>query len=255
LERGISVALFGISEGRQLPLESYVGYTLFKNGIPAAYGGSWIFGRSAEFGLNVFDSFRGGESGYILCQLLRVYKMVFGLYEIEVDAYQFGRDNEDGIQSGAFWFYYRYGFRPMQAALRNLASSESKKIQSTPGYRSKRETLLRFTESNVSIRFEEESCLRTNTCLSEIKKWMKQVHQGHRMHAEKAAIHKLKQWFPDTASDLMQHEAWIELMFLCLACNIPNKQAPLLEKLIKAKARNPYAYNDLLCFFLPKDKS
>ena len=38
LERGLSVAIFGMTPERQLVLESYVGFTLFKNGLPVAYG-------------------------------------------------------------------------------------------------------------------------------------------------------------------------------------------------------------------------
>ncbi|QLH45441.1 MAG: hypothetical protein HWD58_07410 [Bacteroidota bacterium] len=121
LERGIQVALFGMSPERQLPYVSYVGYMLFRNGYPLAYGGSWIWGGYAKFGLNIFEPYRGGESGYILCQLLRVYKQAFTLNAIEIDAYQFGLDNPDGIRSGAYWFYYRYGFRSRLATLRRLA--------------------------------------------------------------------------------------------------------------------------------------
>ena len=40
LERGLSCAVFGMTPDRQLPLESYVGFTLFKNSLPVAYGGS-----------------------------------------------------------------------------------------------------------------------------------------------------------------------------------------------------------------------
>lgn len=79
LERGVTVAIYGMIPERQLPLESYVGFTLFKNGLPAAYGGAWIFGEYANFGINIFESFRGGESGYMMCQLLRVYKQVFNI--------------------------------------------------------------------------------------------------------------------------------------------------------------------------------
>lgn len=94
---------------------------MFKNGLPIAYGGSWIWADQAKFGLNILEPYRGGESGYVMCQLLRVYQQVFGLKMIEVDAYQFGLDNPDGIRSGAYWFYYRYGFRSMTEALCLLA--------------------------------------------------------------------------------------------------------------------------------------
>ncbi|MBK9983286.1 MAG: hypothetical protein IPP15_12935 [Saprospiraceae bacterium] len=70
--------------------------------------------RKSEFWNKIFSNpFRNGESAFILAQLLRVYKHVFKLSYFEVEPYQFGLDNPEGIASGAFWFYYRFGFRPL----------------------------------------------------------------------------------------------------------------------------------------------
>lgn len=55
LERGIAIAIYSMKASRQLPLQSYVGYTLFKNGYPAAYGGSWIFGPRAMCSGSIFS--------------------------------------------------------------------------------------------------------------------------------------------------------------------------------------------------------
>lgn len=151
LERGISIAHFTMTLERKLPLEYYIGFTLFKNGLPASYGGAWVFGKRALFGINVFEAYRGGESGYIMCQLLRSYRQAFGADYFEVEPYQYGADNPDGIKSGAFWFYYRYGFRPLDAKLNQLAFKEFEKIKSVKGYRSSERTLLRFTESNIAL--------------------------------------------------------------------------------------------------------
>lgn len=156
LERGVSVAIFGMLPERQLPYESYIGYTLFKNGLPIAYGGSWIWANQAKFGLNILEPYRGGESGYVMCQLMRVYQQVFGLKMIEVDAYQFGLDNPDGIRSGAYWFYYRYGFRSMTTELCVLAEKEKQKMKRNPAYRSSEKTLIKFTGSNMIWRSGDE---------------------------------------------------------------------------------------------------
>ncbi len=45
LERGLSIALFSIDAERRLPIESYIGFMMFKNGYPMSYGGAWLFGR------------------------------------------------------------------------------------------------------------------------------------------------------------------------------------------------------------------
>lgn len=128
MNRGISIAIYGMYPDRQLPLQSYIGYTLFKNGIPAAYGGAWLFGKRADFGINIFEPFRGGESGYIMCELLRLYRSVFNISYFEVEPYQYGLDNPDGIATGAFWFYYRFGFRPLSKELAKIAAAEYSKI-------------------------------------------------------------------------------------------------------------------------------
>lgn len=153
LERGLTVAFYGMVPARQLALESYVGFTLFKNGFPVAYGGAWLLGPRAHFGMNIFEPYRGGESGFMMCQLLRAYRQAYGIRFFEVDAGQFGLDNEDGIKSGAFWFYHRYGFRPLDAALAQRAAREAARIAATPGYRSSEATLIAFTGSSVGLNF------------------------------------------------------------------------------------------------------
>ena len=88
LARGLTCAIFGMTPDRQLPLESYASFTLFKNGFPVAYGGSWIMGERAAVGMNIFEPFRGGESGFMMCQVLRTYRQTFGVRYFEVDAHQ-----------------------------------------------------------------------------------------------------------------------------------------------------------------------
>src|SRR5690606_9249135 len=92
LERGLAIAFFTMHAERQLPYESYVGYTVFKNGLPVSYGGAWIFGDRAQFGINIFPPYRGGESAYIMGQLLRGYRQLFRIQHVEIDPYQFGLD-------------------------------------------------------------------------------------------------------------------------------------------------------------------
>jgi hypothetical protein len=136
LERGLSIALFSIDSERRLPLESYVGFMMFKNGYPMSYGGAWLFGKRSLIGINIFEAFRGGESAIVFAQLCRCYHMAFGATYFEVEPYQFGKNNPEGIQSGAFWFYFRFGFRPLNDTLHNLSMEEQKKITTRKRYRS-----------------------------------------------------------------------------------------------------------------------
>lgn len=67
MNRGISIAIYGMYPDRQLPLQSYIGYTLFKNGIPAAYGGAWLFGKVCRFRHQHFRNHSGEVSRVISC--------------------------------------------------------------------------------------------------------------------------------------------------------------------------------------------
>jgi hypothetical protein len=71
LPRGLTIALTGMVPERRHPIDSYMGYIVFKNGLPVAYAGSWILFDSGRIGLNVFPSYRGGESQYIFEQVLK----------------------------------------------------------------------------------------------------------------------------------------------------------------------------------------
>lgn len=105
-------------------MESYIGYLVLKNNIPVSYGGGWIFGERCQFGINILQSFRGGESGLIICEILRVYHQHFGVTRFVVKPYQFGLHNPEAIKTGAFWFYYKLGFRPENEQLKEQALQE-----------------------------------------------------------------------------------------------------------------------------------
>lgn len=188
LEHGLTVAVYGMQPQRQLALESYVGFTLFKNGMAAAYGGAWLFGPRAEFGMNIFEPYRGGESGFMMCQLLRTYRQLFGVSSFEVDAYQFGLNNPDGIASAAFWFYYRHGFRPMDPALAKLAERERAKMRRQPKHRSSKQTLLRFTGSNVALNFDSRKPTHPLDLMTPVTRMISRRFGGDRLAAERECL-------------------------------------------------------------------
>jgi len=157
LDKGISIALFGSTNDKRYSLESYIGYLVFKNNIPASYGGGWIFGERCQFGINILESFRGGESGLIICELLRVYHQYYGANRFVVKPYQFGLHNPEAIKTGAFWFYYKLGFRPENEELRKIAFEEEKQKLVNPNYKSAIATLKKYTKSNLALTLSETS--------------------------------------------------------------------------------------------------
>lgn len=157
LERGLGITLYSMNAERRLSIESYIGYLAFKNGIPVAYGGGWLFGQRCQFGINILPPFRGGESAFLFYQLLRVYKQYFGAERFVVKPYQFGKNNTEALQSGAFWFYYKAGFRPEDKTLQELAMAELKKRKTNKLYRTPVTLLKKFTTSNLCLDFAENS--------------------------------------------------------------------------------------------------
>lgn len=151
LERGVDVALFGMQPSRRLPVESYFGFVAAKNRVPIAYGGGWVFFDRCEIGVNLFETFRGGESSLIFSQVMRVYRHFYRASRFTVAPYQFGADNEEAIQSGAYWFYHRLGFRSADARLRRLAEREIARITAGSGHRTPPATLRRFTKAPLEM--------------------------------------------------------------------------------------------------------
>jgi len=151
LENGFSIALYSMKPGHRLSLESYIGYLVFKNGLPVAYGGGWIFGERCQFGINILEPFRGAASAEILCQLIRTYHQYFGAKRFVVKPYQFGHHNKEALLSGAFWFYYKQGFRPEEENLQQLAETEWKIKKEDKLYRSPGAILKKFTGSDLIL--------------------------------------------------------------------------------------------------------
>jgi hypothetical protein len=145
---GIQIVLTGMIKERRLALESYIGYMAFKNGIPVSYGGGWIWGHRCKIGINIYPPFRGGDSDTLFCQIMRLYFQVYHVRRFVVKPYQFGKGNPEGLKSGAFWFYYKLGFRPVNAEIRKLADLEWDKIKSGNKYRTPVSLLKKFTACN-----------------------------------------------------------------------------------------------------------
>ena len=152
---GVQIALLGMIKERRLSLESYIGFMAFRNGVPVAYGGGWIFGYRCKIGINIYPPFRGGESAELFLQVLRLYLKEYKVKVFVVKPYQFGKGNSEGLRSGAFWFYYKLGFRPTDEAIKKIAEAEYKNIEGNKSYRTPRPLLKSFTGSNMEWKLEK----------------------------------------------------------------------------------------------------
>ncbi len=149
--RGLRLVFIGIEPDFRLPLEGYYGFLALKNGVPVSYGGGWELFGTLDFAINIFPSFRQGESPYLATQLLRAYRWIFGMRTVVIDRYQLGHESAEALRSGSFYFYHRLGFRPRDPAVVQTLAHERSKIVADPAYRSPIPTLKRLAAAEVFL--------------------------------------------------------------------------------------------------------
>ena len=128
-----------------------MGFVLLKNGIPISYGGGGAHPARLEIAVNLFDTFRSGEAAWVYAQLIRAARAFYHAPWCVARRYQVGYENEEGLASGSYWFYYKLGFRSVDAKIRKLAESERKKIVKQKGYRSPKPILKQLAEADVVL--------------------------------------------------------------------------------------------------------
>jgi hypothetical protein len=149
LGRGVVMHFWGLPPTRRLPLRAYVaGYTL-KNGVPINYIEAIGLCEWIEVGFNTFYTYRQGETAWIYAQALRCLCALTAAKVISIYPYQIGQNNDEAIESGAFWFYRKLGFRPGRPDLQKLCEKEEKKIATNPEYRTPPRTLKRLAEAHM----------------------------------------------------------------------------------------------------------
>ena len=139
--RGVDIYFFGVPPEWRLPVRAYHAGMFFKNGVPAGYIELLSICERAETGFNLYYTFREGETAWLYARLLRLFRQVLGVRCFSIDPYQIGLENPEAIDSGAFWFYRKLGFRPVSAEVARLTEREEQRMRRTPGYRSSKHTL------------------------------------------------------------------------------------------------------------------
>jgi len=147
--RGMSIYLWNLPPERRLPLRAYTAGLTLKNGVPINYIEAIGLCEWMEVGFNTFYTFRGGEAGWVYAQVLRCLTDLMGTKCVSVYPYQLGQDNDEAIESGAFWFYRKLGFRPGRPELLRLVEREEKKIAADRKYRTPVRTLKRLASGHV----------------------------------------------------------------------------------------------------------
>jgi hypothetical protein len=146
----------GLPASKRLPLRTYHSAMIYKNGIPIGYFESLSFFERMESGFNLYYTFRDGETAWLYARTLNVMRHLTGVTTFSLDPYQIGFENEEGIESGAFWFYRKLGFRPTRAALLLLTEKEEKKIASRKRYRTPAATLRKLAEGPMILELNRD---------------------------------------------------------------------------------------------------
>ena len=144
LGRGVEVFVAGVPVEHRLPLRTYHSGMYFKNGIPIGYIECLTLFDRMEVGFNLYYTFREGETAWLYGRLLHLFRQLVGVNYFAVDPYQIGLHNQEAIDSGAFWFYRKLGFRPTDPNVAKLLASEEKKLRADPNYRTRPSTLRRL---------------------------------------------------------------------------------------------------------------
>ena len=147
--RGVEFFLNGVRAEHRLPLRAYHSAFMVKNGVPVGYVEGLSLFERMEIGFNIYYTFREGESAWLYARVLKLFRQLLGVTTFSVDPYQIGFENEEVIESGAFWFYRKLGFRPVRAAVARLVLAEEKKLAARRAYRTSAQTLRRMAEGHM----------------------------------------------------------------------------------------------------------
>jgi hypothetical protein len=194
--RGLRLVFIGIQPDFRLPLEGYYGFLALKNGVPVSYGGGWELFGTLDFAINIFPSFRQGESAYLATQLLRGYRWIFEMRTVVIDRYQLGHESTEALRSGSFYFYHRLGFRPRDPDVVRTLGQERAKIAADSAYRSPIPTLKRLAVAEVFLTLPgghvaPERRLRATDVSALVARYIAQRFAGDRARAARGSAERV----------------------------------------------------------------
>ncbi len=158
--RGVEFFMSGVRAEHRLPLRTYHSALIVKNGVPIGYTEGISLFERIETGINVYYTFREGESAWLYGRVMRLFRQLLGVTAFSIDPYQIGFENEEGIESGAFWFYRKLGFRPVRAEIDKLVRAEEEKIATRKAYRTSAKTLRQMAVGHML--FETQPATRSS---------------------------------------------------------------------------------------------
>ncbi len=154
--RGVDIFVTGLPAEWRLPLRAYHAALIFKNGVPVGYFEGLSLFERMESGFNLYYQFRDGETAWLYARLLNIFRRLLGVTAFSLDPYQIGYENEEGIESGAFWFYRKLGFRSTKPAIRKLVAREEEKLAARSAYRTSAATLRKLAAGPMIFELDQD---------------------------------------------------------------------------------------------------
>jgi len=149
---GLAFAAIGMLPEQRLLLESVYGFLTLKNGVPIGYVLSSAINGSSEIAYNVFETYRGGEAAWVYARVLAMTKAMFASDVFTIYPYQLGGGgNQEGLDSGSWWFYQKLGFRSRDRGVLREMRRELTRMKREPGYRTPVKKLAVIAEHNVYL--------------------------------------------------------------------------------------------------------
>ncbi|MBI5710677.1 MAG: hypothetical protein HZC42_10295 [Candidatus Eisenbacteria bacterium] len=235
--RGVRVALIGVRREFRSPLETLHVFLVVKNGVPVAYGPAAVFMGCCELGMNLFPGFRGGEVRWLYAQLMRVLHHVLAVDHFFVTRYGIGDGNDEAIESGAFWFYRRLGFRPTSARVETLAREEEARMAARPGHRSDRRTLRRLSHTEAALDLSNGRCRPMDLGRLGVaqSRFIARAFSGDRALSERRCVARVKRLLGPGG------DGWALRALSPLLCMIPDlprwsgRERAALARIVRAK--------------------
>jgi hypothetical protein len=159
--RGTVVYVMGVPPEHRLPLRAYHAAMMFKNGVPVGYFEGLSICERMESGFNLYYTFRDGETAWLYARILGLMRQLLGVSVFSIDPYQVGHENEEGIESGAFWFYRKLGFRPVKPALLKLIEREEGRVARDPRHRTSAATLKKLAAGHLLFELSRQKSSRS----------------------------------------------------------------------------------------------
>lgn len=146
---GLEFVAVGSLPERRLLLSAAYGLLTLRHGVPTGYAqvDGWL--GTALLHFNTFDTFRGADAAWVFARALATARALFGAEAFAVEPYQLGQDNDEALDSGAWWFYAKLGFVPRPGPVAALARRERARLGRRPDARSSRATLARLAAEHL----------------------------------------------------------------------------------------------------------